>query len=224
MGKIFLAAITSVVLLVVTAKAADSTSMIEVRPRIYLTTADVTRLRQQASRPELAAAYADLEAKTKKLVADWRKKYPATATPRTTGELMEIGKHNDPWFGDIKTIATAFALHPTPELGQVLREKIITRVGARQINNYWREGGIHEGETAMVFLRSYDLITQTGLLTGDDEKVIKEALHRCAHHLEGWTLDNEFSSPGWVGSPIYCLNFHTFSKSCLVVGAIQTDA
>ena len=215
MHKKNLTTIMAVILLAVTAKAADSATAIEVRPRIYLTTADVTRLRQQASRPELAAAYADLEAKSKKIAADWRKKYPATATPRTTGELMEIGKHDDPWFGDIKAIATAFALHPTPELGQVLREKIITRVGARQINNYWREGGIHEGETAMVFLRSYDLIAQTGLLTGDDEKVIKEALHRCAHHLEGWTLDNEFSSPGWANSAVYCLNFHVFSSSIM---------
>ena len=187
----------------------------EVRPRIYLTPADVVRMRQQATRPELAAAYADLEAKTKKIVEGWRKKYPATVAPRTTGELIEIGKRDNPW-ADFKTVAAAFALHPTPELGQVLREKLITRVGARKINNYWREGGIHEGETAMVFLRSYDLITNTGILTAEDEKVVKEALRACAHHEEGWTLDNDFSRP--YRDPIYCLNFHIFSSS--IVGTV----
>ncbi len=169
-------------------------------------------MREQATRTELAAAYADLEAKTKKSVEGWRKKYPATATPRSTGELIEIGKRDNPW-PDFKIAATAFALHPTPELGQVLREKLITRVGARMINNYWREGGIHEGETAMVFLRAYDLIAGTGILTDDDEKAIKEALRACAHHEEGWTLDNDFSRP--YRDPIYCLNFHTFSSSIM---------
>lgn len=185
---------------------------IEVRPRIYLTPADVARLRQQATRPELAAAYADLEAKTKKSVAEWHKKYPSTATRRTTEELIEIGKRDNPW-PDFKIVATAFALHATPELGEVLREKLITRVGARKINNYWREGGIHEGETAMIFLRSYDLIANTGILTAGDEKEVKEALRACAHHEEGWTLDNDFSQPN--RDPIYCLNFPVFSSSIM---------
>jgi hypothetical protein len=183
----------------------------EVRPRIYLTPADVARLRQQATRPELAAAYADLKAKSIKSVEGWRKKYPVTPTPRTTDELIEIGKRDNPW-PDFKIVATAFALNPTPELGQVLREKLISRVGARKINNYWRELGIHEGETAMVFLRSYDLIAGTRILTAEDEKVIKEALRACGHHLEGWTLDNDFSR-SYRSS--YCLNFHTFSSSIL---------
>ena len=183
---------------------------IEVRPFIYLTPADVTRLREQAKSPELAAAYANLAAKTKKSVDSWRKKYPATATPRTTEEILEIGRRDDP-FPDFKTVATAFALNPTPELGQVLREKLISRIGARKIDNYWRELGIHEGETAMVFLRGYDLIAKTGILTEDDEKAIKEALRATAHHLEGWTLDNDFSRP--YPDPVYCLNFHTFSSA-----------
>ncbi len=197
-----------------TVHAADTVSLRDPAPRIYLTPADVARFREQAKSPELAAAYAKLETDVQKIVSGWRKKYPATATPRTTGELIEIGKRDNPW-ADFKPVATAFVLHPTPELGQVLREKLITRVGARQIKNYWREGGIHEGETAMVFLRSYDLIANTGLLTDDDQKAVKEALHACAHHLEGWTLDNSFSSPGWAGSPIYCLNFHIFSSSIM---------
>jgi len=205
---------TMMISLVLSAQAADPVPLLEVRPRIYLTATDVARLRQQASRPELAAAYADLETRAKSGVDEWRKKYPSTATPRTTSELIEIGRHDDPW-GDVKAIATAFALHPNPELGHVLREKLIARVGTRQIKNYWRDGGIHEGETAMVFLRAYDLITGTGILTDDDEKVIKEALRKCAHHEEGWTLDNDFSSPGWGASPVYCLNFHIFSSSIM---------
>ena len=192
--------------------AKPPTQGIDIRPRIYLTPADVARLRQQATHPELAAAYADLEAKTKKSVAEWYKKYPSTATRRTTEELIEIGKRDNPW-PDFKIVATAFALHGTPELGEVLREKLITRVGARKINNYWREGGIHEGETAMIFLRSYDLIANTGVLTAGDEKQIKEALRACAHHEEGWTLDNDFSQPN--RDPIYCLNFPVFSSSIM---------
>jgi len=195
--------------------AADQAPSIEPRPRIYLTPADVSRFRQQATRPELAAAYADLEAKTKKNVEGWLKKYPATATPRSTSELLEIGKRDNPP-PDFKIVAAAFALHGTPELGQVLREKLITRVGARQINNYWRQGGIHEGETAMVFLRAYDLIAGTGILTEEDEKAVKQALRGCAHHLEGWTLDNDFSQPN--RDPIYCLNFPVFSSS--IIGTI----
>ena len=68
----------------VPSKATDQAQSIEPKPRIYLTTADVARLRQQATRPELAAAYADLEAKTKRSVDAWLKKYPATASPRST--------------------------------------------------------------------------------------------------------------------------------------------
>ena len=192
----------------------DPVPRLEVHPHIYLTAADVARLRVQAARPELSAAYGDLEAQTNKSIQAWRKKYPATDAPRGTAELLDIGKRDEPGV-DFKTIATAFALHPTAELGQVLREKLMTRVGARQVHNYWREGGIHEGETAMAFLRAYDLISNTGVITADDENEIKDALHRCAHHLEGWTLDNDFSSPGWSGSPIYCLNFHTFSSSIM---------
>lgn len=195
--------------------AAPSSQSIDVRPRIYLTPADVTRLREQSTRPELAAAYANLEAKTKKSVDSWRKKYPATATPRTTDELLEIGKRENPW-RDYKTVATAYALHPTPELGSVLREKLVASIGARRINNYWRPSGIHEGEAVMQYLETWDIASGAGLLTESDQREVKEEMRQAAHFLEGWALDNDFALPYRPDS--YCLNFHTFASS--VMGTI----
>ena len=195
--------------------ATPSSRGIEVRPRIYLTGADVMRLRQQASRPELATAYADLETKTKKIVGVWLKKNPVAAAPRTSDELLAIGKRDNPP-RDYKTVAAAYALHPTPELGRVLREKLVASIGARRINNYWRNDGIHEGETVMQYLEAWDIASGAGLLTESDQREIKEEMRRAAHFLEGWTLDNDFALPYRPDS--YCLNFHTFSSS--VVGTI----
>ena len=202
----------------VQADAAEPAQPLEPRPRLYLTPADVARFREQANRPELAATYARLETDAQKSVAGWLKKYPAAATPRTTGELLEIGKRDNPG-SDFKTVATAFALHPTPELGQVLREKLLTRIGARQIKNHWRPSGIHEGEAAMQFLEAYDLAAASGIFSSEDQGAIKEELRNCAHFLEGWMLDNQFSQ-GYTEyyRKVYCLNFHVFAAA--VVGNI----
>ena len=198
--------------------AALKAETLEVKPRLYLSPADVARLRAQAGKPELAPAYAQLAEGTGKSVDSWRKKYPVGAAPRSTGELIEIGKRDNPG-RDYKTIATAFALHPTPELGVVLREKLVASIGARQINNYWRNDGIHEGEAAMQFLEAYDLAEGAGILSGEDRQVIKEEMRQCAHFLEGWTLDNQFSQ-GYreYYREVYCLNFHVFASS--VMGTI----
>lgn len=126
-------------------------------PRLYLSNADVTRLRQQAGIPALAAAYADLESKTDRNVDAWLKKYPAIPAPRSTAELVAIGKRDNP-SPDFRTIATAYALHPTPLLGWVLREKLLAAIGVRQINNYWFNDGIHEGEASMQFLEATILL------------------------------------------------------------------
>ena len=56
-------------------------------PRLYLSAADVERLRHQAGIPALAAAYADLETKTNNSVDGWLKKHPAASAPRATAEL-----------------------------------------------------------------------------------------------------------------------------------------
>ncbi len=138
-------------------------------PRLYLSNADVTRLRQQAGIPALAAAYADLETKTERSVNDWLKKYPTTPAPRSTAELVATGKRDNP-SPDFRTIATAYALHPTPVLGRVLREKLLAAIGVRQINNYWFDDGIHEGEASMQFLEAYDLASAAGLMTAEDKK------------------------------------------------------
>jgi hypothetical protein len=57
-------------------------------PRLYLSSADVTRLRHQAGVPALAAAYADLETKTNNSADAWLKKYPGPPAPRSTRELI----------------------------------------------------------------------------------------------------------------------------------------
>jgi len=117
-------------------------------PHLYLSDADVARLRHQAGIPALAAAYADLETKTNRSVDAWLKKYPVPPAPRSTGELVATGKRDHP-SPDFRTIAAAYALHPTPVLGWVLREKLMAAIGVRQINNYWFNDGIHEGEASM---------------------------------------------------------------------------
>jgi hypothetical protein len=194
------------------------------KPRLYLTQADVTRLRDHAGRPELAAAYADLEAKSKKSVDQWRKKYPATATPPSTGELLEIGKRDNP-FRDYKAVAAAYALHPARELGEVLREKLVATIGARQVKNFWRgNDGIHEGEVTMDYLETYDIASGAGLLTPEDQKEIKEAMHQAGHLLEGWVLDRWSSDDRCsqtqtdIYGNTYCLNFEVFATS--VMGTI----
>jgi len=111
-------------------------------PRLYLSNADVTRLRHQAEIPALAAAYADLETKTTRIVDAWLGKYPVASAPRSARELIAIGKRDNP-SPDFRTIATAYALRPTPVLGWVLREKLMAQIGVRQINNYWFDDGIH---------------------------------------------------------------------------------
>ena len=189
-------------------------------PRLYLSNADVTRLRQQAGVPALAAAYADLETKTNNSVDAWLKKYPATPPSRSTGELVAIGKRDNP-SPDFKTIATAYALHPKAALGRVLREKLMAAIGVRQINNYWFNDGIHEGEASMQFLEAYDLATAAGLMTAEDKQAVKEELRRCAHFLQGWMLDSwwpdERFSQGytWYYRSVYCLNFHIFATSMM---------
>jgi len=208
--------------LVVGAQSTDS--LIEVRPRLYLSRADVTRLRQNTSRPELQPAYAELSASAKKSVDGWRKKYPATAMPRTTDELIAIGKRDNPE-RDYQTVATAFALHPTPELGCALREKLVASVGARRIHNFWRgNDGIHEGEATMQFLAAYDITSGAGLLTVKDQQAIEAEMRQAAHLLAGWVLE------GWsfdyrdteaytdLYRNAYCLNFHIMATS--VAGTI----
>jgi hypothetical protein len=196
------------------------TNIPSLNPRLYLSNADVTRLRQQARNPALAAAYADLETKTNTSVDAWRKKYPATTAPRSTAELITIGKRDNP-SPDAKTIATAYALHPTPLLGTVLREKLMAAIGVRQINNYWFNDGIHEGEASMQFLEAYDLATAAALMTADDKQAVKEELRRCGHFLQGWMLDSWWPdkrfSQGytWYYRTVYCLNFHIFATSMM---------
>ena len=143
---------------------------IDIRPRIYLTPADVATVAAAGHAPGIGGGLCGSRSQDEKeRGTNGTRNIRPPPRRRTTEELIEIGKRDNPW-PDFKIVATAFALHATPELGEVLREKLITRVGARKINNYWREGGIHEGETAMIFLRSYDLIANTGILTAGDEK------------------------------------------------------
>ena len=189
-------------------------------PHLYLSNADVTRLRQQAGIPSLAAAYADLETKTNGSVNDWLRKYPVTTAPRSARELIATGKHDNP-SPDFRTIATAYALHPTSVLGSVLREKLMAAIGVRQINNYWFNDGIHEGEASMQFLEAYDLASAAGLMSAEDQRVVKEELRRCAHFLQGWMLDGWWPdkrfSQGytWYYRSVYCLNFHIFATSMM---------
>jgi len=194
---------------------AHSQTAADPKPRLYLSSDDITRLRDQAKLPEYSKAYADLDKKAEKNVADWLKKHPSTESPRSTEELIELGKRDNP-LRDYKTVATAYALHPTPELGLVLREKLLGCVGSRRINNYWRNDGIHEGESVMQFLEAYDLASTAGLLTPSDEKEIREEMRRAGHYLEGWMLDNSFSQ-GYreYYRAVYCLNFHLFATASM---------
>jgi len=199
-------------------------STLEIIPRLFLTTNDIQRLRQQASLPELTAAYADLETKASKSVTRWQKAYPVMPQPRTTAELIAIGRRDNP-IPEFKTLATAFTLHPTPELGQVLREQLLARIGARQIHHYWRDDGIHEGESAMQFMEAYDLAAGAGLLTDEDRRAVRDEMRQCAHFLEGWTLDNNFSQ-GYTEyyRSVYCLNFHVFASSMMsIIGMYWPD-
>jgi len=220
--KFALTAVTVLFAFNLPALAADSVTCKDPVPRLYLTSAEISNLRQQKGNPELAASYADLEGKSKKITDAWLKKYPDTGSPRSTEELLEIGKRDNP-MRDYKTIATAYALHPSKELGRVLREKLVAAIGSRQMNNYWRgNDGIHEGELTLQFLETWDIASGAGLLTADDQKEIKESMHQAGHLFEGWLLDSwavddrysqcstDLYRPG-----SYCLNFEVFATSVL---------
>jgi len=219
-ARIFIAAFAAFVIIYGSMPAAATPAANDPKPHLYLSNDDVTRLRHQSGNPALAAAYTDLETKTKASVDAWLKKYPATPAPRSTGELIAIGKRDSP-SPDIRAVAAAYALHPTPELGWVLREKLMAAIGVRQINNYWFNDGIHEGEASMQFLEAYDLASGAGLMTADDKQAVKEELRRCAHFLQGWMLDSwwpdERFSQGytWYYRSVYCLNFHIFATSMM---------
>ena len=124
--------IPAALLFSVAAPIAHSQTAADPKPRLYLSSDDITRLREQSKLPEFSKAYADVEKKVEKNVADWLKKYPVPQSPRSTEELIELGKRDNP-LRDYKTVATAYALHPTPELGRVLREKLLSCVGSRRI-------------------------------------------------------------------------------------------
>ena len=217
--KTILTIAAELICLAASAQAAEPAPSDGVRPRLYLNAADLSLFRQNAARPEFSVAYADLESRTKKSVDGWIKKYPATETPRTTEELIALGRRDNPG-RDHKTVSAAYALRPSAELGRVLREKLLASIGARRINNYWRNDGIHEGETVMQFLEAWDIASGAGLLTESDQHEIKQEMCRAGHFLEGWTLDNNFSQ-GYQEyyRNVYCLNFHVFATS--VMGMIS---
>ena len=183
----------------------------EFKPWIFLTPAEVKTFRDQFSSPELAPAYTALNDSIKKDVDRWLHDHPASSQRRGTEELLEIGRTQGG--AAPKSIATAYVLHPDPILGEVLREKLMAMIGARQKNNYWRTGGISEGGTLLEFLQAYEIAQGSGLLTEEDRKAIKEEMRRCAHHLEGWTLDNDISIPAWSDPHVYCLNYEASSSS-----------
>lgn len=192
-----------------------ATAACDPKPRLYLTADDISRLREQAGLPELSLAYADLETKATKGMEAWLRKYPATDMPRSTAELIRIGMHDTP-DRSYKTLATAYALHPAPALGSVLRETLLAGIGVRRARNYWRNDGIHEGENVMEFLEAYDLASSAGLLNASDEKEIKEEMRRAGHFLEGWMLDDSFSQGYRDGyRTAYCLNFHVVATASM---------
>ena len=208
-----------------TGQASDS------KPRIFYTPADIARLQKQANSPELAETYAALEQQSQKNLKDWLKKYPATATPRSTEELLEIGGRDKPWRN--YTLATAYALHPTAELGRALREQLMTYIGDRKTRGFWRgNDGIHEGEATLAFLEAYDIATGAGLLTEADQKVIKEQMHQAGHLLEGWMLDSwsqdhrdslrDTDTSNF--DRIYCVNFQICATSVMgIISMIWPD-
>jgi hypothetical protein len=193
------------------------------KPRVYLSSEDVIQLRRQSGNAELKPVYDNIKSAAQKSLDGWLKKYPPGTQLRSTAQLVEIGLKDNPW-RDYKTLATAYALEPNAEYGRVLREKLVASIGARKIKNYWREYGIHEGEAVMQFIEAYDLASSAGLLSKEDELLIKEELNNAAHFLEGWMLDGGAQptpfSQGYLDyyRTSYCLNFHTFATS--VMGTI----
>ena len=114
---------------------------------------------------------------------------PATGTPRSTEELIAIGKADNP-LRRLQDHCGSLRAASHAGLGQVLREKLMAAIGVRQINNYWRNDGIHEGEAVMQFLEAYDIASGARLMTAEDKQAIKEEMRRCAHFLNGWMLDS----------------------------------
>lgn len=191
----------------------------DAQPKMYRTPADLARMAEQAAKfPQIASAQEEILKQSADSVRAWRKKRPATTDPAEAQGLLSAGRESGapPSLPDLLNNATAYVIRPSPELGEVIREQILYSVGARQKRGSWRDLGIHEGQRMMEFLKTYDLVAETGLLSAEERQIIKEEIHQAGHFFEAWTLDNDLSAT--QRGETYCLNINLYPAS--VLGAI----
>ena len=163
----------------------------DAEPRLYLTGRDIRRARAQISAPELRATYEKLKTETERSLRDWYRRLPRQK--RRDMQTLFDHAHADTRQPNYISDAAAYAIHPSDELAEMIREKLLVEIGISDVHGSWRQLGIHEGERLNRFLRAYDLMVATGIFSAEEKQAIRDRVERSARFLEAWTLENDLA-------------------------------
>lgn len=185
----------------------------EVKPKLFLIPTDIQRAKQQVSTDPVAkASYEVILTNTGKELSRWRRNLPLKSSRYSMEELFAMAAITklNPTF-DVE--ATAYAINPTDEVAEQIREKMLYEIGTRKALGAWRELGIHEAERLRRFLQSYDLMAETGVFSDAEKIVIKDEVCKCARFLELWSLSYKNNLMNLRDN--FCLNIK-FYPACMI--------
>jgi hypothetical protein len=181
--------------------------------------ADVERARLQIKQyPGLAKAHES----SVKMVADsvrrWRKRHPAS-NKHSVDEWFALGaKSSRPPIPELLRNASCYAIMPEKALGECIREQMLYCIGSRKAQGTWRDLGIHEGQRMLEFIKAYDLVSESGILSGEERGIIKDEICRAGYFFEAWLLDNPATR--FERGDLYCLNINIYPAAVLGIIAI----
>lgn len=188
----------------------------DVKPRLYLTERDVERARAQASAPELRTTYEKMESDAARSLRNWYKRLPR-GERRSMQDLFDHARA-DTRQPDYLSDAAAYAIRPTDELAEMIREKLLVEAGIADVHGSWRQLGIHEGERLCRFLRAYDLMAATGVFAPEEKQAVRSCVERSARFLEAWTMENDLT--GVYQGQSYCFNIKFYPYLMLATVAM----
>ncbi|MFZ4454582.1 MAG: heparinase II/III domain-containing protein [Bacteroidales bacterium] len=185
----------------------------EARPKLFLTPTDIQRAKQQLSTDPVAkASYELILTNTSKELSRWRKTVPARGSRYTMDELFSMAATTK-YSPAFDTEVVVYAIQPTDELAEQIREKMLYEIGLRKALGSWRNLGIHEAERLRRFLQNYDLMAETGVFSEAEKLVIKDEICKSARFLELWSLSYKNNLMNLRDN--FCLNIK-FYPACMI--------